>query len=95
MFAENEVKLSGQVVKTYPVIETPAGVKVTRFVLEHNSKQVESNVIRQVKCRVFCVYVGVSAELDWLNYHVSVVGFLSTNAQKELVLHITKIKKLD
>lgn len=95
MFAENEVKLSGQVVKTYPVIKTPVGVEVVRFVLEHNSKQVELNITRQVKCKIFCVYVGGSSELDWLNSHVSIVGFLSTNAQKELVLHITKIKKLD
>lgn len=95
MYAENEVKLSGQIIKIYPVVTTPAGVKIARFTLEHNSKQIEGEIVRQVSCKIFCVYVDGEISSDLLNNHISVIGFLSTNAQKELVLHITKIKNLD
>ena len=95
MHEENEVCLTGVISKIYPAVVTPAGVSVARLVLEHNSEQVEGGIKRRVKCKIYCVYVACKILAEWLNCRISVVGFLSINSQKEIVLHITKIKNLD
>lgn len=95
MHEENEVCLTGIISKIYPVVVTPAGVSVARLVLEHDSEQVEGGIKRRVKCKIYCVYVAGKILAEWLNCRISVVGFLSINSQKEIVLHITKIKNLD
>lgn len=95
MYEENEVCLTGIISKIYPVVVTPTGVSVARLVLEHNSEQVEGGIKRRVKCKIYCVYVAGKILAEWLNCRISVVGFLSINSQKEIVLHITKIKNLD
>ena len=95
MHEENEVCLTGIISKIYPAVVTPAGVSVARLVLEHNSEQVEGGIKRRVKCKIYCVYVAGKNLAEWLNCRISVVGFLSINSQKEIVLHITKIKNLD
>lgn len=95
MHEENEVCLTGIISKIYPAVVTPVGVSVARLVLEHNSEQVEGGIKRRVKCKIYCVYVAGKILAEWLNCRISVVGFLSINSQKEIVLHITKIKNLD
>jgi|JI91814CRNA_FD_contig_31_6110886_length_584_multi_3_in_0_out_0_1 primosomal replication protein N len=95
MHEENEICLTGIISKIYPAVVTPAGVSVARLVLEHNSEQVEGGIKRRVKCKIYCVYVAGKILAEWLNCRISVVGFLSINSQKEIVLHITKIKNLD
>ena len=95
MYEENEVCLTGIISKIYPVVVTPTGVSVARLVLEHNSEQVEGGIKCRVKCKIYCVYVAGKILAEWLNCRISVVGFLSINSQKEIVLHITKIKNLD
>ena len=74
---------------------TPAQVKVSRMVLEHNSEQLEGGINRQVKCKIFCVCLGESFNEEMLGQQVSVLGFLSMNSQQKLVLHVTKLKILD
>ena len=91
----NELTLSGYIKKIYPIALTPAGTSVARFVLEHFSSQIEAGTKRQVRCKVFCVYVGGNIAENMLAQQVKVNGFLSTNSQQELVLHITKIQNLD
>jgi len=95
MHQENEVKLTGLISKIYPPMITPAGVKVARIVLEHNSEQMEGGALRYVKCRIYCDYVAAEISQELLDHHVSVTGFLSVNTQKKLVLHITNLKNLD
>lgn len=90
----NEVIITGIIQKIYPLVLTPVGVKVSRFVLEHSSEQIENNQQRKVHCKIFCVKVGSELGCDLLNSQVSVSGFLSTNMQKQLVLHINKIDKI-
>lgn len=91
----NKVCLSGIISQVYPAVTTPNGVKVARMLLEHNSKQLEAGELRQVKCKIFCVYIAGEIMESQLNQLVSINGFLSVNRHKELVLHITNIKNLD
>jgi primosomal replication protein N len=91
----NEVYLSGVISKIYPLMVTPSEVKVSRFVLEHSSQQIEGGVNRLVNCRIFCVYLGEVIVEEQLNSYVKVKGFLSVNMQKKVVLHVTEIKILD
>jgi primosomal replication protein N len=91
----NEVKITGFIKKIYPLVTTPNGVKITRLILEHNSTQEEHYKKRKVYCKVFCLLVGSELSLDFIDAHVEAYGFLSANAQQQLVLHISKIKKLN
>lgn len=91
----NEVVLTGIVQKIYPPLTTPAGVVVSRFVLEHLSSQIENEQKRQVRCKMFCVIIGSELTSSLLETNVEVRGFLNTNLQKQLILHINKIEKLD
>ncbi len=89
----NQVTISGKIVKIYPVRETPSGTSVVTFVIQHNSRQIEAEVSREVKCRLFCILVGniefkISNTQDNL---VQVTGFLSQNAKSEIVLHVKEI----
>lgn len=91
----NEVVITGIIKKIYPQIITPAGVVVSRFVLEHESSQIENQQSRRVHCKMFCVLIGDKLESLMLETQVEVRGFLNINLQKQLILHINKIKKLD
>lgn len=91
----NEVKLTGAISKIYPRVTTPVGLSVSRFVLEHDSMQLEAGIMRKVNCKIFCIFTAQKIDQEMLDCRVSVIGFLSTNAQKELVLHITHIQNLD
>lgn len=84
----NQVKLSGIITKIYPLRHTPAGVKILRFVLEHDSKQEESGALCRVKCRMFCVWVNPGLDKITEYTNVEVAGFISQNAKLQLVLHI-------
>ncbi len=88
----NSVQLSGVITKIYPLIETPAKVKVARFVVEHSSAIEENLQYRKVFCRVFCIMLGDALSDDALNRQVMVSGFLNTNSKQQLILHIQKIK---
>lgn len=55
---ENRVVISGQVAKLYEVRTTPAGIPITRFVLEHQSEQSEAELKRNIHCQVFIIASG-------------------------------------
>ena len=55
---QNEVVVSGVVHKLYEVRHTPAGIPITRFVLEHQSEQSEADLKRNIWCRVFIIASG-------------------------------------
>jgi hypothetical protein len=50
-----------------------------------------------VKCRVYCVILDAKEYLniELLELHVVVAGFLSQNSRSQLVLHITQLEFLD
>jgi len=89
----NKTVLSGNIVKLYPLRQTPEGLQVASFVLEHSSMQNEAKIDRAVRCRMFCLIVGVSSEqLSHLEADfISVEGFLSQNSKAQIVLNVTKI----
>ena len=93
----NETKLSGKIAKVYPVKHTLHGVPVISFVLEHLSRQIECGASREVKCRVYCVWLDGKEYLniELLEQYISVTGFLSQNSKSQLVLHITQLEFLD
>lgn len=88
---DNNLVISGRILKSYPVRKTPSGVEVSRFVLEHVSRQIESGSECEVRCKIFCVWVNPQdlKQIESGN-SVTVSGFLNNNSKSELVLHITK-----
>jgi primosomal replication protein N len=86
----NQLNLSGLITKVYPVRQTPSGVNVARFVLEHFSSQQEANATCNVKCKMFCIWVDPGDQLIQEGIDVEVSGFISQNAKLQLVLHITE-----
>lgn len=91
----NQVVVTGEITKLYPLINTPNNVIVSRFVLKHVSEQEESSQKRKVLCKLFCVVIGDKLGDDWLDAMVEIHGFLNTNAQQQVVVHVNKIRKLD
>ena len=55
--------------------------------------QNEAKIDRAVKCRMFCLIVGVSMEqiAQLESGFISVEGFLSQNSKAQIVLNVTKI----
>lgn len=87
----NQVKLSGLIAKVYPVRQSPSGVNIARFVLEHFSTQIEAGVSCDIKCRLFCIWVSPrDLQLMQAGMDIEVSGFISQNARLQLVLHITE-----
>ena len=56
--AANELVIGGRLVDAPQRRCTPAGVPITRFVIEHDSEQMEAGHPRRVQCRLRVVAVG-------------------------------------
>lgn len=91
----NQVTLSGYIAKLYPAFTTPAGIPVVRMLLEHSSTQIEAMAARQVRCKIFSIWVSGKISAEQLHHQVEVSGFLSLNKNKNLILHINTLKYLD
>ena len=91
----NQIIITGEIIKIYPLIYTPNNAIVSRFILKHLSEQYENLQIRNVYCRLFCVQIGSDIDDGLLNNFVEIQGFLNTNSQKQLIVHINKIRKLN
>ena len=50
--------ISGVVTRLYEVRNTPAGIPITRFVLEHQSEQSEADLKRNIRCQIFIIASG-------------------------------------
>ena len=78
---DNELVLTGRLLKAAEVRTTPAGIPIARFTLEHGSRRSEAGQLREVECRIRVVAIGESFARDindcqpgtWLK----VKGFLS------------------
>lgn len=68
---------------------------VSRFVIEHSSTQNEAGINRLVKCTMFCVVIGKKLNDNLMNKMVNAKGFLSMNANRQIVFHVNQIQILD
>lgn len=91
----NETKLSGQVIKVYPLRHTPYGLPVLSFVLEHISNQIEAGESRLVKCKMYCIIINSDNNLEdgLIDQFVVVSGFLSHNTKSQVILNVKQIYK--
>lgn len=93
----NEVKLSGQIVKEYELKYTIDNLPVLRFVLEHQSRQIENGLPCNTKCKMFCLMLlkKNTKTNNLINENVTVSGFLNQNSKSQIVLHIKEITFLN
>lgn len=96
MSINNSVQISGKIRKVYPLKYTLLNLPVVSFVLEHASEQLELDVLRKVNCSLYCIMLDkkkIVANLDdLLGQLVTVSGFLSYNAKKQIILNVQTLQ---
>ena len=101
--ADNCLIIAGQVAGACETRQSPAGVPISRFLLEHHSGQVEAGVSREARFRIPVVacgetLTGLVGRLVAGN-RLRVRGFVSRANYREgeyrLVLHAARIEMLD
>ena len=99
---DNQLVLGGQIVQAAQTRQTPAGLAITRFMLEHRSRQQEAGMSREAYCRIQIMACGPAfaeqrAALK-VGTAVRVNGFLSRanhrQGENRLVLHAAGIEIL-
>jgi len=55
---ENRVLISGLLAKVYDTRHSPAGIPITRFILEHQSAQIEAGLKRNIYCKALIIVAG-------------------------------------
>ncbi|HHJ16085.1 MAG TPA: primosomal replication protein N [Gammaproteobacteria bacterium] len=100
---DNQLVLTGQLLKSAEVRTTPAGIPIARFVIAHQSRRSEAGQVRDVECRMSVVASGqaLSAAVrqqppgTWLK----VTGFLSRAGYRapdlRVALHALKIETVE
>jgi primosomal replication protein N len=86
----NRLSIGGLITRVYPTRQTPSGVNIARFILEHFGTQVEAGAPCVTKCKMFCIWVNPTLQVIPEGVQASVSGFVSQNAKLQLVLHITE-----
>ncbi len=97
---DNRLRLGGVVVDGPTTRMSPAGIAISRFLLEHRSEQQEAGMPRQVMCKITVIAAGQALqgaiEKLVVGCEVVVSGFISraNNRQGEyrLVLHADAIE---
>lgn len=75
---------------------SPAGVAVIEFTIDHLSRRIEADVVRQVRCEIHAIALGQLA-LTIAEFKVEsklkLIGFLNRKNQKnpQLVLHAQQV----
>ena len=101
--ADNCLIIVGQLAGSCEIRTSPAGVTISRFLLEHHSGQMEAGVTREASCRipVMACGEGFARAVSRLpqGAPVRVRGFISRANSREgeyrLVLHAVHIDILD
>jgi len=97
--ADNCLIIVGQLTGTCETRVTPAGVPISRFLLEHHSGQQEAGLPREARCRIPVMacgdaLAGIARRLT-PDAHIRVRGFVSRANHREgeyrLVLHAAHI----
>ena len=100
---DNCLIIAGQVAGGCETRQSPVGVPISRFLLEHHSGQVEAGVSREARCRIPVVacgeaLAGIAGSLA-TGTRLRVRGFISRANYREgeyrLVLHAARIEMLD
>lgn len=101
--SDNSLIIAGQVAGACETRPSPAGVPISRFLLEHQSRQVEAGVPREARCRIPVVACGealtrIAGRLP-SGAPVRVQGFVSRVNYREgeyrLALHAVRIDLLN
>jgi primosomal replication protein N len=100
--AENCLIITGRLIRSDKVRYSPAGVAITRFTLEHRSRQIEAGIDREALCRIVVIACGegLQGKVAKLvpGVTVTVRGFVSRanhrHGEKRLVLHAEHIELL-
>ncbi|MCP5246602.1 MAG: primosomal replication protein N [Burkholderiales bacterium] len=95
----NQTVICGEIIRLGVLRYTPAGIPVVDFVVKHQSRQMESNIVRQVNCEMQTVALGETAKIISemrLASNVKITGFLNRKSQNnpQLVLHVDSIVKI-
>jgi primosomal replication protein N len=99
---DNCLVMSGRVVKSEPARYSPAGLPITRLVLDHQSEQLEAGFPREARCRIAVAVCGepLNRQIDGLavGSEIRVSGFISRvshrHSESRLILHAQKIEFL-
>lgn len=92
--------MAGIICKAAETRYSPAGVPLTRFTLEHRSKQTEAGMDREAYCKVVVIAAGdelmkTAVRLE-IGQIVEVSGFVtradSRQGQSRLILHAQRIE---
>lgn len=102
MDAENRLTLTGQVTGPVTRRESPAGIPIARFVLEHSSRQSEAGMSREARCRINVVAAGTQLQeaLSGLvpGEGLRVTGFIARagyrSEEHRIVLHAQQIERI-
>lgn len=99
----NHLILEGRVLRAAETRSSPAGIPISRFTLEHQSRLSEAGMSREVRMRLGVVATGqalqaIAATLV-ADTPIRVEGFLARagyrSADHRLVLHANKIERLN
>ena len=95
----NRLILTGEVISEPSRRNTPAGIAVSRFTLQHQSLQHEAGNLRKVECRIVVTAFGdVIKHALSKGAQIQVEGFLSYESRQKmetrLILHAQSIKYL-
>jgi primosomal replication protein N len=91
----NKLAISGQVIQIDDLRYTPAGLPLLRFVIKHDSEDIEAGYKRKVECEIKAVAIGDLANTNIkLGIKLNALGFIAKQSAKstQLVLHIKKIE---
>lgn len=97
------MSLAGQVARAVETRTSPAGIPISRFSLEHRSRQYEAGSEREVFCKIVVVAAGeaLQSSVSGLKVggQVRVEGFISRSSYRSeashLVLHALQLETLD
>lgn len=100
---DNCLVLSGRIIKREQTRHSPAGLPITRLVLEHISKQVEAGFEREARCQIAVAVCGEPFDHQptalAVGMQIRVTGFISRishrHSESRIVLHAEKIEFLE
>ena len=98
--SRNALVLDGVVAEIGTLRRTPAGVAVLEFRVEHESRQIEAGIERDVRCEINALMLGdVALQSQSLRpgNRVALTGFLAARSarHKGLVMHVNTIEILE
>ena len=100
---DNCLVIAGQVAGLCQTRYSPAGLPISRFMLEHHSRQVEADIPREVRCKIQVLACGEALARNAQGLVpgtlIRVHGFLSRAdyryGETRLVVHAERIETLD